>query len=88
MGKVKREDFDYTESEIVDAIETWANYPGFTADKCKCGLTANVLIGPGWFCTCGHYNILPFYNSQIPHDKPDLGPRRSTIVLAHEKARS
>lgn len=54
----------------------------FTADKCSCGLTANIPHGPGWFCECGHYNTLPYSHYQICHKRPDLGPTNIAIRKA------
>ena len=65
---------------------SWGPHIFFTADTCGgCHKTANVCHGPGWFCDCGHYNILPWSNHQIPHKKPDLGPTRAEIHEAAEK---
>lgn len=57
------------------------NFQGFTSAVCgSCGKTANAPCGnPGWECTCGHFNILPFSGAFIPHDNPDLGPTQKVI---------
>jgi hypothetical protein len=74
-------EFNWTVEELVQMFMN-PNY-SFTADACgKCHKTANVICGAGWFCECGHYNILPFHNHFIPHGKPDLGPSRKKIRFA------
>lgn len=80
---------EYTKEQIVNAVKTWANYPGFSAETCgQCKRKANVLAGsPGWFCDNGHYNVQALSGFDIPHEKPDLGPTRATIYAAHEEAR-
>ncbi len=79
---------DFTHEQIVTAIKTWANYPGFSAETCgQCKRKVNVLAGgPGWFCICEHYNAQVIHGAQIPHEKPNLGPTRATIYAAHIEA--
>jgi hypothetical protein len=68
-------DFKWKPDAIVGAILTWRNWPGFTAERCTCGKTANVLgRGPGWFCVCGEFNIQDTQMMDMPHDHPHLGP--------------
>ena len=69
------------------AIYSWHHHgavPGpLTASSCgKCKATANVRAVAGWFCPCGHYNILPWHNHQIPHEDPTYGPSRAAIQEA------
>lgn len=68
---------DYSIKEIAEIIGQF----GWTADLCDyCKSTANVPIGPGWFCPCGNYNILSWNNHQITHTNPVYGPTANTIV--------
>ena len=72
---MRHRDFKWKPDEIVEAILSWRNWPGFTAERCTCGKTANVLgRGPGWFCVCGEFNVQCHYGMIIPHDNPHLGP--------------
>lgn len=82
--EVKPEDLMYSTEKIAE-MSTWPYYQGFTADTCgSCKKTANVLAGdPGWFCACGHFNVLPFHGSRIPYDSPDLGPSQEIIKEGH-----
>jgi len=73
---------DFTKEEIAE-MATWPYFRGFTADSCgRCKKTANVLWGAGYFCPCGHYNILSWYYTQIPHEAPYYGPSRQVIAGA------
>lgn len=82
--KPKPEDFDYTVEKIRE-MTAWTGYQGFVGETCgSCSKTANVLSGgPGWICVCGHYNAQLFYGGPMPHEEPDLGPTRKTILEAH-----
>jgi hypothetical protein len=79
--KVSKKDMDFTLAELVNLF-TYPTYC-FTADQCgHCKMTSNVISGPGWFCVCGEYNILPWHNHVIPHENPDLGPSRKKLHAA------
>lgn len=72
--KSRYRDFKWKPDQIVEAILNSHTWPGFTADRCSCGKTANVLGGgPGWICVCGNFNP-QCSNMNIPHDHPHLGP--------------
>lgn len=73
--------FSFSAEEIAEALDTWANFVGFSGETCgKCGKTANVLVGGAmWECVCGHYNVTPFIIHRIPHEQPDLGPSYEVI---------
>jgi hypothetical protein len=74
-----KEDFTFTAEEIAEAVDTWANFTGFSGETCgECRKTANVLCGPGWLCVCGHYNVQRFH-PRHPHPSPDLGPDAEII---------
>jgi hypothetical protein len=85
MEAPSKESFDFTPEQIQNALNTWANYNGFEGDTChKCKLTANVLGGPGWICTCGHYILQNWHGGRMmPHDYPDLGPTKNIIHMGH-----
>jgi len=79
----------YTEDELVEAMTTWAAYPGMTGATCgKCHKTANVLNSDatGWFCSCGQENPTLFPGRQYPYENPDLGPTSATIQAAWDRA--
>lgn len=78
----------YTADEIAEMADTWANYNGFSGERCGgCGKTANVLAGGvGWFCECEYYNIQSVHFYSTPHETPDIGPARETIRLGHNKS--
>jgi hypothetical protein len=86
MPEVTAEDFNYSVEKIQE-MAAWTNFQGFTADTCgKCKKTANLLAGgAGWFCPCGHFNVLPWSNMQIPHDLPDYGPPRECMRAEGDK---
>jgi len=67
----------------------WGRFEGFTASSCGgCHKTANVVNGTaGWFCVCGHFNVLPWTGFIIPHEKPDLGPSSNKIQSAYSRAK-
>lgn len=69
-----------TAAEIEAALEDDPNLC-FTADSCPvCYATANpVADNAGWFCRCGHFNLLPWHNHTIPHEVPELGPPLAAI---------
>lgn len=70
----------WTVQRITEAVDTWAVWPGFTADTCgRCRRTANIPAAGSWCCCCGHYNILPWHGHQISHERPDIGPPRWVI---------
>jgi hypothetical protein len=84
---IKPETLDFTNKKMREMF-TWRYFDCFTASSCGgCKKTANVPSGPGWFCECGHYNILPWSNHFIPHEKPDMGPSRRRIMKAAKSAR-
>ena len=74
------EEMAYTADKIA-VMWTWGGFDGFTASSCgKCKATANVLHGgAGWFCPCGHYVLLSWSHTMIPHDAPTYGPTWATI---------
>lgn len=83
----KIETLDFPDSKLIE-MATWRYFSGFTATGCgSCRRTANVPMGPGWFCECGEYNILPWNNNFIPHEDPDMGPSRHRIVKAIKTAK-
>lgn len=73
-------------SQICEAVLTWANYNGWTGERCgRCGSTANVLAGgPGWICPCGHYNVQCWHGAFLPHDDPTYGPPSFFITHGHD----
>ena len=80
--KVSKRSFHYSVTDLIQYFQ-WSVY-GFTAAKCgECKTNVNIPGGgPGWFCTCGSYNSLPWSGFQIPYEIPKLGPTRAKIVLA------
>lgn len=76
---MSREPKDYTAEEVAETL-SW-HPTGFTAATCTCGKTVNVLMGPGWFCSCGEFNPLPWVGPHmlLPFDNPDHGPSAETI---------
>ena len=73
---IKGNEIRMTPYEMAEAIRTWCNYPGFTAEKCSCGATVNTFAGcPGYHCPkCDRYNCQSWSCHQIPHQHPDFGP--------------
>lgn len=75
----------------VPNYEPWDNGSGgfrfvFTGDTCgNCKHEANVPHGPGWFCPCGHYNLLSFGNLQKTFEHPQYGPTRDAIIKARRQ---
>jgi len=74
----------------IDHLKEIVMYPGFqgfSGEQCgQCKSKANVLVGPGWFCTCGHYNYMALSNHRIPWEEPDQGPKLAEIEIALENA--
>ena len=67
----------------------WQFFSGFVGDECgACKATVNVPHGPGWFCPCGHYNILPYSNRRMTFEAPTHGPTREAIQAAWEEYRN
>lgn len=56
----------------------------FCGDTCSsCKRTANVPEMGGWYCACGHYNVLLFAGHNRPmYERPDHGPSRALVVDA------
>lgn len=80
--KYKPKNVVYTKEEIIEMIDTWANFNGFTGESCPyCKRTHNVFAGgAGWFCYhCGHYNNQFLFDFNIPYDNPDYGTPASVI---------
>ncbi len=74
----------WTVDRLVDALQTWHQWPGFTGETCSCGITANVLNEKPWFCSCGRDNLLDRHNTRKTHTTPDLGPSLGLINAGHE----
>jgi hypothetical protein len=67
-------DLKYSVKDII-VLTMHPSFSGFTAATCSCGASANVIITVlGWYCPCGRYHKLPWYNSVIPHANPTYGP--------------
>lgn len=76
----------WTDEQIADVAR---RETGFTAASCSCGKTANVRANDAqWWCPCGKWNTLDWYERQIPHEKPDFGPTLARITEIVERVRS
>jgi hypothetical protein len=72
-------DLKYSVKDII-ALTMHPLFSGFTAATCSCGASANVITTvPGWFCPCGKYNGLPWYEETVPHANPTFGPSARVI---------
>jgi len=82
MQKVTAADLDHDHDKIKELLGM-PHFGGYTASRCsECGATANVTGGAGWFCPCGNFNLLPWYQRIFPLDEPTYGPPRATIERA------
>ncbi len=78
---------DFTDDKLVEMFG-WLHFMGFSGETCgSCKKTANVPIGPGWFCPCRAFNAMSFSHHQTPYEAPDYGPRSGNINQAALKAR-
>jgi len=85
LFKITAKQMGFKIRDIIYACRYWANFNGFTGERCgHCKKTANVLAGSsGWFCPCGHHNVLSFHGCNIPHARPDCGPTRRKLRTAY-----
>ncbi len=76
--------FAMTREQITNAAETWARFNGFEGGTCgDCKATINHPCGMGhtYICECGgRIATLMSGAGMGPHEKPNLGPDRFTII--------
>lgn len=87
MISITAKDMDYSIHQIAD-MSTWQGVIAWSGERCgdRCGATANVLIGPGWFCPCGHYNCMSWNHHIMPHTNPTYGPTSNKLRLGYKVA--
>lgn len=83
-ARIVRLNFMFSHDDIVEMATYWEGFVGFTGETCSgCKKTINATAGgPGWLCVCETYNIKVSGNKTIPHENPDLGPKKTVIEAA------
>ena len=67
-----------------ELIRVFVNGNAFVADKCGCGITANVCYDAySWICSCGSF-VPTVSSKRMTYRAPDLGPTSAEISMAFE----